>query len=160
MLIELTQGQVAKVDDEDYEEINNHIWYAWWSEDTKSFYAVRNEGKRGSRTSIKMAREIMNAPPNLLVDHINGDTLDNRKENLRIVTRRQNAQNIHKRKSSKYPGVHWDAVNAKWCAKLKVGDKHIWLGRHSIESDAYNAYIDACRVYGFAVDFMLEKFKR
>ena len=54
-----------------------------------------------------MHREIMNTPKEMVTDHKDGNGLNNCKSNLRIVTNRQNAQNMRVDKSSKYPGVHW-----------------------------------------------------
>jgi hypothetical protein len=75
----------------------------------------------------KLHRYIMKCfDPAKHVDHINTyviNTLDNRRQNLRIVTPRQNAMNQRKRKgtSSKYIGVCWDKINEKWRASIKIG---------------------------------------
>lgn len=93
--ISLSQGKVTFVDDEDYEFLAQWKWSAhqkgkhWYAERSKSW---RVDGKRYSVT-IPMHRVITAAPKNLVVDHINHDGLDNRKENLRIVTVRENGQN-------------------------------------------------------------------
>lgn len=91
--IPLTQGQFAIVDDEDFEEQNQWGWYAYWNPETHSFYARRNEGKRPNRKTILMHREIMNTPKMLKCDHINHDTLNNTRLNLRNVTNSQNGMN-------------------------------------------------------------------
>lgn len=82
-----------------------------------------------------------------MVDHINHDTLDNRRQNLRVVTRRQNQANMRKcskATSSKYKGVSWDKSRNKWMAALgpKVEGKtrRIHLGRFDREEDAALAY--------------------
>jgi hypothetical protein len=65
-------------------------------------------------------------PANMLVDHINGNTSDNRPENLRLATLKQNAQNMRRpMKNSKTGvlGVHWNSQNRSWCAKLSVRGK-------------------------------------
>jgi hypothetical protein len=89
--IPLTQGKVALIDDEDYEKICTGKWcaqYAPWT-----FYS---HGKvPGRKKIISMHRFIMGDPENKEIDHINGNGLDNRKENLRIVSRQENGQNYH-----------------------------------------------------------------
>lgn len=84
--IQLTQGQVAMVDDKDFEWLSQWKWFAAWCPDTRSFYARRYPG-------IIMHRVIMNTQKGIDVDHINHNTLDNRRENLRNVTRQQNTMN-------------------------------------------------------------------
>ncbi len=92
--IQLTMGQVAIVDDSVYEEENRYKWRAKWSEYTQSYYAVRwSEGGMLHRKVIQMHREIMNTPNGMLCDHVNHNTLDNQKHNLRNVTHSQNGMN-------------------------------------------------------------------
>jgi hypothetical protein len=83
----LTQGQFALVDDEDFEQINKFKWYAQETTNRIGFYAAHTI--RISKTSfkkIRMHRIIMNARPDQEIDHINHDTLDNQKNNLRFVS--------------------------------------------------------------------------
>jgi len=89
--IQLTKGYVAIVDDEDYEELSKHKWYA----QTKRFvqYAKRACYKNGDQITISMHRIITNCPDGMQVDHINHNGLDNRKENLRICTNQENSRN-------------------------------------------------------------------
>lgn len=93
--IPLTQGQYALVDDDDYERVNAFKWYAHYSHRTKSYYATRKT-PRPNQKHIYMHRFIIETPKGMLCDHINGDTLDNRKVNLRNCT---NAQNLMNRKA-------------------------------------------------------------
>jgi hypothetical protein len=121
--IKLTQGQVAIVDDEDYEYLNKVKWYAQWAVGTKSYYAMRRKGL----TCELMHRAIMNNPSGLLVDHINHETLDNRKDNLRIVTSSQNSLNrkIMSTNKSSVTGV----VSRRGIFEVAIGEngkiKHI-----------------------------------
>lgn len=88
--IKLTQGKVALVDDADYDWLNQWNWYAkrpWYG---GHFYAARGPRKNGKRTTVYMHRLITNCPRDYEVDHINADTLDNRRANLEIVTKKQN----------------------------------------------------------------------
>lgn len=90
--INLTQGQVALVDDWHYEELNQHKWQAKWSKNTQSFYAMHNEGWPFQQT-ILMHRVVANTPKGLQCDHQNHNTLDNQEHNLRNVTHSQNQMN-------------------------------------------------------------------
>lgn len=151
----LTHGQVTIVDDDVYEELSWRKWRAVWKPNTETFYVYSSRGKENS---LLMHREIMKAKYGTLVDHINGDTLDNRRENLRIVTTRQNQQNRHRGKSSIYPGVSIKKATSKWQATIVVNKVKIHLGYYKLEIDAFNAYLSACSKYGFPVDQMLDKF--
>lgn len=90
--IPLTQGQFALVDDEDFERVSQFKWQAVWEKRTKSFYAVMVTA-RPNRTTIQMSRFIMQTPDDLICDHINHDTLDNQRRNLRNCTPSQNRMN-------------------------------------------------------------------
>lgn len=148
--IHLTKGQVALVDDEDYEYLNQWKWCAQWESHTKSYYASRKRylgminGKRKQKT-IRMHRLIMDAPTGKQVDHINHNTLDNCKENLRIVTNRQNKQNRKHKGSSKYPGVSWIKSSSKWQATIHINGKNKNLGYFKEERAAAKTYENACR---------------
>lgn len=129
--IPLTQGQVALVDDDDYEELNQYKWCAVWSENTNSFYAKRNitmENKK--QKGFFMHRVIMGAPHSVLVDHKFHNTLDNRKENLLLVSRSQNKQNGRKYKSntSGVTGVTWHEKSLKFRADISINKKRKHLG--------------------------------
>jgi len=93
--------KVTIVDDEDYEKVMERKWYVWES----------GSGKHYAMSSCKhrsIHRLVMDAPNGFDIDHINGDPLNNRKENLRICTRAQNAQNrpLRKDSASGYKGVY------------------------------------------------------
>ncbi len=141
--IKLTQGQYALVDDEDFKRVNQFRWFAFWEDDTKSFYAIRNIRKdNGRRTIMRMHRYIMNCPKGKQTDHKNHNTLDNQKSNLRICTRQQNKMNRknHKKSSSGYKGVYWNIPRNKWMAYIRHNGKLIYLGLYKNEIDAAMAY--------------------
>lgn len=149
--IPLTKGKVALVDDDDYEALNKFNWCAFRVK-TGDYYAVRSSSISGgqSRRTILMHREIANAPAGLEVDHINGVTLDNRRANLRLATKSQNAANRRKKKpstSSQYLGVTWHTLRGKWAARITVNWEHRHLGLYVDEREAALAYDRAARQY-------------
>jgi hypothetical protein len=90
-----------------------------------------------------VAESFLNHKPcglKLVVDHINNNRLDNRVENLRIVTQRENANKKHIKSTSKYTGVHWQEDNKKWRASIIINGKKYYLGLFTNEYDAHLAY--------------------
>ena len=149
--IQLTNGMTALVDDDQFDLLMQYRWSAVSFRGGKYWYAgfmPWNGG--GKRRTIFMHRMIANPPAGLVVDHINGNTLDNRVANLRVCTRGQNAINRKKSTtptSSVYKGVSW-SKNA-WQAAVCVGQKHQYLGRFKSERDAAIAYdVAAAKVFG------------
>lgn len=136
--IELTQGKVAIVDDEDFEYLSQWKWCAAFM--TRNFYAAKSISINGQRKVILMHRFILNPEKNMVVDHINGNTLDNRRENLRICTPRENSRNRKKRTISKnkYKGVA--NSNGKFIARIEIH-----LGTFENEIDAAKAYNEAAK---------------
>lgn len=125
--IPLTQGKVAIVDDEDYEELNRYKWYA--NLQSGIWYARRHLEKMNEK-NITMHRQIMGSPCGKFIDHINQNGLNNRKENLRTCTRSQNCKNSLRQKnnSSGFNGVCWHKRIKKWQAYIQKNKKIIHLG--------------------------------
>lgn len=138
--IPLTQNKFALIDAEDFGKISAHSWCYH-----QSGYAFRGMRIGGKNQIIRMHREITQAPQELEVDHINGDKLDNRKANLRLVTRQQNSFNTGPRKGSKsqFKGVGWFSRDRKWRARIMLNGKEIHLGLFEREIDAAEAYNSA-----------------
>lgn len=139
--IPLTQGKVAIVDEADYEYLNQWRWYA--AKGSSTYYARRGIWENDKTRDIRMHCVILNPPPSLEPDHINGDGLDNRRCNLRICTRSQNSMNRRKHPncSSKYKGVSWYKRDCKWESYIYTDDrqkKH--LGYFNDEEEAAAAY--------------------
>ena len=81
----------------------------------------------------------------LVVDHINNNRLDNRSENLQLITQRENTSKDKKNCSSKYTGVCWHILNNRWRASITINNKPKHLGYFKNEIDAHNAYQNALK---------------
>lgn len=135
------------VDEDMYEELNRHTWrYA------KGYASRGYRDETGKYINVWMHRVVLGVQETGLekgfdVDHINRDSLDNRRGNLRIVTHRVNGVNAgsNKNSTSKYKGVHLakthykDKVYSSWTAQITVNGEYKYLGRYSSELDAFIA---------------------
>jgi hypothetical protein len=129
--ITLTRGLHALVDAEDYEWLNQHRWHASPATGHSTVYAKRST-RHGS---VFMHRMIMQPPKGMVVDHINGNGLDNRRCNLRICTRQENAQNRRKHVDGKSRFIGVSPCGNKWQAF--VG--HEYVGHFDDEVEAAKA---------------------
>lgn len=140
--IPLTQGKVAVIDFEDFEKVRGLKWCA--VNQHGCWYAMRHGPTiRGKRVTIYLHRMIFSESANKTVDHKDGDGLNNRRENLRIATQRQNTQNRHRKKtdaSSKYKGVYWHTRDLVWGAQIETSEKNLYLGSFNSEEEAARAY--------------------
>lgn len=146
--IPLTQGKVAIVDDEDFITVAIFKWFAHKQSKAKTFYAERNiHVAIGRRKPLAMHVYLMDPPDGYQVDHIDGDGLNNRRDNLRICRCSQNQGNARIRKdcSSGVKGVSKNS--GKWRARIQVNPKRMELGRYSTIDDAAKAYADAAAKY-------------
>lgn len=137
--IPLTRGMFALVDAEDYERVSAVKWHA--VESFGRFCAAARV--RGTTRRIKMHRFIIDAPEGVVVDHINRNPLDNRRENLRLATANQNARNISRvAPSSGLRGVHkvLQKGGVKWRAMIRDGDRIRCLGYYVDKFEAAKAY--------------------
>lgn len=151
MEIPLSRGLVALVDDEDYSSlIGAGSWYA--HQDESTFYARRNywttdaSGARVCR-SMRMHALILGCP---LVDHINGDGLDNRRANLRPATSAQNSQNRQRRSDNRtgFKGVA-RSYGSRFKASIWVDGRRRALGGFASADEAARAYdLAAIRHFG------------
>lgn len=145
--IELSQNQKALVDDEDFLYLSTNKWSALYSKGTRSYYAVRSVKVNNKWTTIAMHRIIMNSEKGALVDHINHNTLDNRKENLRVCNALQNAQNRNINNSNKtgHKGVSFHKRDRVFYAYIKYNHKRKHLGSFKDVKEAALAYNKAAK---------------
>lgn len=147
--IPLTMGQIALVDDEDFERLNQWKWTSMWDPKGKYFYATRRERiSPKKQKTIYMHQIIIDVPPGMVCDHIDHNPLNNQRNNLRVVTHRQNMQNNSRNCTSNYPGVSWAKDREKWLAQATINGKRTNLGRYEKEEDAYKAYCAALNLIG------------
>lgn len=140
-LIPLTKGQNATVSTEDYERLVQFNWCALWATHTKSFYAARVRRVGSKQQTIYMAREILGCAPGEQIDHASGDTLDNRRQNLRVATQAENMRNRRMRhdNSSGFKGVY-RSRGGKFQAQIGVDGVRKHLGYFADPVDAARAY--------------------
>lgn len=147
--IELTKGYSTQVDNEDYENLSRYKWCAKLSRN--AVYAVRNSSiKNGAKKrTIHMHREIMHPASGLVVDHINGDTLNNTKSNLRVCTHKENIRNarLHIDSNSGFRGVSFMKSKGKYRARITKDYVEYHLGLFSKIEDAVRARLDAEKGY-------------
>lgn len=145
--IRLTKGYAAVVDDEDYARVSANRWHAMVdskrTDGTVRVYARRTlPVNRPGAKEERMHRFVIGASDGVHVDHINGDTLDNRKENLRVCQKSENNCNrcIQHGGTSVFKGVCWHKGEMRWRAKIQhLGVSH-HLGYYNSETDAALAY--------------------
>jgi hypothetical protein len=145
--IKLTQGQVTIVDDEDFEELNKHKWYA--HKNGTHWYVRRYAKINGRYKKVFMHREILHAPTGIGVDHKDNDGLNNLKTNIRLANKVENSRNRGPNKNNKsgFKGVSWRKDNQKWEAMIEYSQKHIHLGKFSTKEEAALAYNKAAIQY-------------
>ncbi len=165
LIIESAKHGVFEVliDDEDYPKTKNHTWHIIKAHNGRFYVNThvphpnggvytsgRDKGRR-KRTLLQLHRFILNAPKGKMVDHINGNPLDNQKANLRLVTHRQNSMNqtktrTHKGKktSSRYRGVGFQknpsGNGGRWIARIGVNGRTLQIGSFKTEEEAAKAW--------------------
>ncbi len=133
-LIPVTGGMFALVDAADYEWLSRYGWRS--SGGTEGYARTTIAGK-----NVFMHRLIMNPPPGRVVDHVNANRWDNRRDNLRVCTQAENLRNRRSfRGNSRFKGVHWNERVGKWVASICLNRKLIHLGYFDDEVEAAHAY--------------------
>ena len=139
--VPLSQGKVAKISTSDIDLVSGFNWNV--RTDGPRLYAARSTPRDSEykQASVVMHRAIMNPENGFVVDHINGDGLDNRRENLRVCTTQENCWNSKKKTTNKsgFKGVSIH-VSGKWRATIFVSGKQISLGLYQSPEDAAEAY--------------------
>jgi len=128
----------------DAERVMAHKWYRIGNVDNYYYFAHKSNYRH-----IRLHRFIMNCPEGMQVDHINHNTLDNRRSNLRICTHTENIRNqkISQKNKSGYKGVVWHKRQKKWSSMIRVNCKRIHLGCFDTPEEAYAAYCEASKKY-------------
>jgi hypothetical protein len=145
------------VDDEDYEELSKYKWYL--SKGKHTFYVHMDDntyekGVRIKRVTVLMHRSLMGVPKGdkRIVDHIDGNGMNNQKSNLRICTVTENNRNqVHSRGdfSSQYKGVYWCKDKKLWATEIRINKKKKFLGRFKSQVVAARTYdIAALKYFG------------
>ena len=137
------RGKKILLDREDLERV---LAVGLWHISSKTYY-VRHI--RLNRKVISLHRFLLNAPETMTVDHISGDTLDNRKVNLRICTKQNNSCNrkLYINNTSGYKGVCYRKDIGKWRASIDFNNKRIRLGYFNTPEEAHTAYCEASKKY-------------
>lgn len=131
----------CKIDPEDAERVLLYKWSFAHGSDGRNYVRGIDRSTKPPK-QIKMHRYLLDAPEGMQVDHINGDPLDNRRENLRLATPAQNQANRRKRSggSSVYKGVSWHKKGRAWRATINLDRKQIHLGFFKDQTEAAKAY--------------------
>jgi hypothetical protein len=145
--IGLNRGFVAIIDKEDIELVSQFNWNAVLVRNVLYAYTAAS-----ARKPLAMHRLILRPARGVIVDHANGNGLDNRRCNLRIANHSQNAANKRKpqvgRATSTYKGVHWESAGSRkrrWRAMIRVNGRRIHLGSFATEVEAAIAYDNAAK---------------
>lgn len=136
------------MDASDFGFISRHSW----SLDPRGRYAVAYTDLCDLSRRVWMHRLIMAPQPREVVDHIDGDGLNNQRSNLRVCSKAENGRNRRKQRTraataSRFKGVSWDKTNQKWRARIVLDGRQRSLGNFRSEDDAARAYDDAAWRY-------------
>lgn len=136
VVVPLTRGQTTVVDEGDVHIVAAYTWQAHPRRDRQGFYAVSSNG-------VRMHRLLLGVNDSRIVDHIDGDGLNNRRSNLRAGTQSQNCVN-----RKRTPGKHMRGARpkaGKWQGYIKYQGKQRSLGYFDTEAEAHVAYVEESR---------------
>mgnify|MGYP003653768617 CR=1 FL=1 len=145
--VPLTQGCTAIIDAADVPLVNGRNWHA--RKVRNVIYASHKESIGGNWRNANLHRVIMGEPHGWQVDHIDGDGLNNRRNNLRLATFGQNSQNrrINSNNKSGFKGVCFHKHSGKWRGQIRSNYKTISLGYFASPEEAHAAYCLASEKY-------------
>ena len=143
--IALTRGQVALVDNKDFEYLSQWKWFSEAHGCAARDQHIGMDGKKEIKKRIKMHRIIMDCPEGMEIDHIDGNPSNNQRANLRVVTHAQNQKNLKRaiNNTSGFKGVHWAKARNKWIASINHHDKTYNLGGYATKEEAARRYNEA-----------------
>jgi hypothetical protein len=154
-IVPLTKGLEALVDLVDLPHVSAFNWHALVTA-TGHAYAMRSSVVSGKRTMVLMHRMLMNPPDGMVIDHINGNGLDNRRANIRICTQNDNMKNqvVHRTNKIGLKGVYLPKDKKRYRATIQVAGQTVHLGFYDTAEEAAAAYRGASKaLYGeFAND--------
>jgi len=141
---ERAKGLFAVVDESDYYKFSKYSWYL-----SAKGYACRRTEIGGVSKNHYIHRGVANTPDGKITDHIDGDKLNNCRNNLRVCNFSQNMQNRGPSKANKsgYRGVWWRKSRKRWTSNIRVNKKRIWVGAFKNKRDAAEAYNKAAKKY-------------
>ena len=142
----LTGDKIVLVDDSDYRDVSRYKWYYLGG-------TAMRRGEIDEPPLMRLSHHLLRPIIGMVVDHRNGNPLDNRRSNLRVCTQKQNMRNRKKAKHSKQPykGVAWDGWS--WRARITVNGRRYNLG-------SYATAIEAARAYDFTARRLFGEFAR
>lgn len=141
--IQLTKGETAIVDADDYDRVSIYRWHV--SRNSRIHYARRSgvDPKTGKKTTQYLHRFILDYHGQSQIDHIDNDGLNCRKYNLRVATVSQNQMNRYSRNknnTSGYKGISWHAGAGRWRARVHINGRRKHIGFFGSPEAAAKAY--------------------
>ena len=154
-VLQLTKGYETIIDLDMLPVLGAYNWYASFRGEGQDYpYAKRMTALSGERKTIWLHREVLrlhgiDVPKGMVTDHINRDPLDNRFENLRVITNAMNARNSDRWDKSRGASYRKDAWRKKkYQARIRIGQKQVSLGYYHTEEEAHEAYMKEAKKIG------------
>lgn len=146
-IITLTRGYETVIDAADLALIAKNKWYAIPDHSQITAYAATSMRIGACKTTVMLHRFILGADKNYVVDHIDGDGMNNRRNNLRLATRQENSMNQRRSKNNKsgFKGVSWVEARQKWHARICLQRQSYHLGLFESAHEAHAAYVAASK---------------
>jgi hypothetical protein len=141
-IIKLTKGYETIVDDETYKWAKHWKWC--FQIGKNGHYAIHTLNQNKKTYRVRLHYLVIGVPlPGMVIDHINGNTLDNRAENLRFVTYQGNSLNKKMHREGRLPGIAWRNDRKKWRVYITINHKEKYIGLFNTEQEAHEAYMKA-----------------